>query len=65
VVARGEQLRVQGAYASAAEVRQAVTLLSRQTGGQSGSPASGLGQRVVDATHKWVQRLPALAGAGR
>ena len=66
VVARGEQFRVQGAYASPAEMRQRRSdRLRKPRGGQAASPASGLGQRVMDVTQRWVQRLPALAGVER
>jgi S-DNA-T family DNA segregation ATPase FtsK/SpoIIIE len=65
VVARGEQLRVQGAYAGRAEIRQVVERLRRPRGSQAAPPASGLGQRVMDVTQRWVQRLPALAGVER
>jgi S-DNA-T family DNA segregation ATPase FtsK/SpoIIIE len=65
VVARGEQLRVQGAYAGRAEIRQVVERLRRPRRSQAVPPASGLGQRVMDVTQRWVQRLPALAGVER
>jgi S-DNA-T family DNA segregation ATPase FtsK/SpoIIIE len=70
VVARGEQVRVQGAYASAAEMRRVVSRLSVWSGGQSQDRQSAftagrLGQRVMDVTQRWAQQLPALAGIGR
>jgi S-DNA-T family DNA segregation ATPase FtsK/SpoIIIE len=71
VVARGEQLRVQGAYASAGEIRRAVARMSGQTQG-SGSERGGVGRRAGDVTRRvsatarqLAQRLPALAGVGR
>lgn len=61
VVARGEQIRVQGAYASVAEIERIVARL-----GSPGRPAStGLGQRVVDTTKRLVRGLPAVAGVER
>jgi S-DNA-T family DNA segregation ATPase FtsK/SpoIIIE len=73
VVARGEQLRVQGAYASTAEIGRVVLRLSREGGGQGDRERAGgrravagsLGQRVADAGRQLMHRLPALSGAGR
>jgi S-DNA-T family DNA segregation ATPase FtsK/SpoIIIE len=73
VVARGEQLRVQGAYASAVEIRRAVARMSRQPNGSgSGSVRGGVGGQVAEVTRRvsatarqLAHRLPALAGVGR
>ena len=71
VVARGEQLRVQGAYASASEIRRAVARMCRQPSG-GGSVRGGVGGRAADVTRRvsatarqLAHRLPALAGVGR
>jgi len=61
VIARGEQLRVQGAYASEAEIKRVVA----QLGGGRYPDSTGLRQRVADVTKKLVHHLPAVAGAGR
>jgi DNA segregation ATPase FtsK/SpoIIIE-like protein len=66
VVARGEQLRVQGAYASATDIRRAVARLqNRRSNPGASTPTDGFGRQVMDATQKWVQRLPVWAGVRR
>ncbi len=65
VVARGEQLRVQGAYASGSEMRRVVGRLCKGSNGHGAAPSGGLGQRVVDRTRRLVYRLPAVAGSRR
>jgi S-DNA-T family DNA segregation ATPase FtsK/SpoIIIE len=61
VVARGEQIRVQGAYASSREIRRITAQLVN-----SRRPASAPARRsLVSVTRHLVDRLPALAGAGR
>jgi S-DNA-T family DNA segregation ATPase FtsK/SpoIIIE len=62
VVARGEKIRVQGAYASAGEMRRIVTHI--QAGQAQSQGSAWFGQRVVDATRRLVQSLPAAAGPG-
>jgi S-DNA-T family DNA segregation ATPase FtsK/SpoIIIE len=61
VVARGEQVRVQAAYAGDGEIRSAVARL------RDGRPpeARGLGQRVAQATRRLVGVLPASIGVSR
>ena len=69
VIARGEQMRVQGAYASEAEIKRVVARLAGgQGGGQEGGrylAAGGLWRRVADVTQKLAHNLPAVAGTGR
>jgi S-DNA-T family DNA segregation ATPase FtsK/SpoIIIE len=66
VVARGEQLRVQGAYASATDIRRAVARLqNRRSNPSASAPTDGFGRQAVHATQKWVQRLPVWAGVRR
>lgn len=60
VIARGETIRVQGAYASPAEMRRVVAQIQARQGRNPGPV--GVGQRVVDATSRLVHSLPALAG---
>jgi S-DNA-T family DNA segregation ATPase FtsK/SpoIIIE len=63
VIARGEIIRVQGAYASAVEMRR---IVARIRGGQEQElGAVGLGQRVVDATRRLARGWPAMAGPGQ
>jgi S-DNA-T family DNA segregation ATPase FtsK/SpoIIIE len=62
VVARGEKIRVQGAYASLAQMRRIVAQMQAGQAPRAGS--AGLGQRVVDATRRWAHSLPAVAGPG-
>ena len=62
VIARGDKVRVQGAYASAAEMRRIVARIG--SGQEKGQGAVGLGQRVVDATRRLARGLPAMAGPG-
>lgn len=59
VVARGQQLRVQGPYASAADVRRAVARVSE--GRRSPSPSWG--QRFLGLTKRLVDTFPSMAGA--
>jgi DNA segregation ATPase FtsK/SpoIIIE-like protein len=72
VIARGEQFRIQGAYASPAEVRRLVGRLARahtrkrrppREGGEpdAGTPLTLLGQHVVQATRQLFHRLPVMA----
>jgi S-DNA-T family DNA segregation ATPase FtsK/SpoIIIE len=73
VIARGEQLRVQAAYASLSEMRRLVARLARRHApqrprpggsGQPGSetPLTCLGGRVARATQQLFHRLPTLVG---
>jgi S-DNA-T family DNA segregation ATPase FtsK/SpoIIIE len=61
VVARGEQMRVQGAFAGNHEIRRVVDSL------QQGKPplSAGIGQRLATATKRLAGSLPAIAGAAR
>jgi S-DNA-T family DNA segregation ATPase FtsK/SpoIIIE len=61
VVARGEQIRVQGAYASPQEVKRIVSRL--QNGKRPGPP--NLKQRFVDVTRHMFSDLPLFATARR
>jgi S-DNA-T family DNA segregation ATPase FtsK/SpoIIIE len=72
VIARGEQFRVQGAYASPIELRRLVGQLTEKytprrpprRGGSTpgtGTPLSHLGQRLAQATQQLFHRLPAMA----
>jgi len=58
VVARGEQFRVQAAYASRPEVKRIVGQLRSARRPEP----TGVGQRVVSATRRLVSSLPAVAG---
>jgi S-DNA-T family DNA segregation ATPase FtsK/SpoIIIE len=60
VVARGEKIRVQGAYASATEIQHIVGQIRPSEGESAGSPR--LGYRVAKATRRLVHSLPAVAG---
>jgi S-DNA-T family DNA segregation ATPase FtsK/SpoIIIE len=60
VVARGEKIRVQGAYASPGQMRRIVAQMGARQAASVG-PA-GLGQRVVDVTRRLAHSLPAMAG---
>jgi S-DNA-T family DNA segregation ATPase FtsK/SpoIIIE len=71
VVARGQQFRVQGAYASPSEMRRLVRELvqakrartyraASAPRAESGTSLSALGQRVAQATRLLFHRLPAL-----
>jgi len=62
VIARGEKIRVQGAYATASELRRIVSQIRARRGG--GSDSTGVGQRMVNATSRLIHSLPALAGTG-
>jgi S-DNA-T family DNA segregation ATPase FtsK/SpoIIIE len=72
VIARGEQFRVQGAYAGPAEVRRLAGQLARKyapkrvprPGGSAaaaGASLTLLGQRMAGATPQLFHRLPAMA----
>ncbi len=61
VVARGEQFRVQAAYASRPEVKRIVGQLR----GPRKADSASVGQRVVSATRRLVSSLPAVAGLTR
>jgi S-DNA-T family DNA segregation ATPase FtsK/SpoIIIE len=72
VIARGEQFRIQGAYASSAEMRRLAGRLARKHAPRHPSPRTGssqdvgesltrLGQQVVRATQHLFHRLPAMA----
>jgi S-DNA-T family DNA segregation ATPase FtsK/SpoIIIE len=72
VVARGEQFRIQGAYASPAEIRRVVGRLSkkhaphRPTRQERGAPVietpfALLGRRMGHVTQQLFHRLPAMA----
>jgi S-DNA-T family DNA segregation ATPase FtsK/SpoIIIE len=62
VIARGDKIRVQGAYAGAAEMRR---IVSRIRASQGQSPGSArLGHRVAGVTRRLVHSLPAVAGRG-
>jgi hypothetical protein len=61
VVARGEQFRVQAAYASRPEVKRIVGQLR----GARKADSASVGQRVISATRRLVSRLPAVAGLTR
>lgn len=58
VVARGEKIRLQGAYASPAEMRRMVSQI-RTDQGQS-ECETGLRQRLTDASRRLMQSLPAM-----
>jgi len=60
VVARGEQIRVQGAYASTAEMRRIVTRIRGRQGRVQDPPR--LGEKVLGATRRMAHSLPAVAG---
>jgi DNA segregation ATPase FtsK/SpoIIIE-like protein len=63
VIARGEQLRVQGAYASKAEMKRIVSrLCGAQARGAREERGASSRQGVIERTKRWVNRLPALAG---
>jgi S-DNA-T family DNA segregation ATPase FtsK/SpoIIIE len=72
VIARGEQFRVQGAYASPAETRRLVGRLSKKHAPQrpprperrargTDTPLTCLGQRMAQVTQELFHRLPAMA----
>jgi S-DNA-T family DNA segregation ATPase FtsK/SpoIIIE len=62
IIARGDKIRVQGAYASETEMRRIVARV--QAGLSRGQSSGGLRQRVNDAARRLVHRLPAVAGPG-
>jgi S-DNA-T family DNA segregation ATPase FtsK/SpoIIIE len=61
VVARGEQIRVQGTYIGPQDIRRIVMRIQngKPPGRPPGSP--GLGKRVADATKRLVNNLPVIA----
>ena len=72
VIARGEQFRVQGAYASPAEVRRLAGQLARkyapkrvpaprESAASAGTSLTFLGQRMADVTQQLFHRLPVMA----
>jgi len=61
VVARGEQVRIQAAYASPHEIRRIVA----QLGGRARGDSRRFGRRVASATRRLVSGLPAPAKATR
>jgi S-DNA-T family DNA segregation ATPase FtsK/SpoIIIE len=72
VIARGQQFRIQGAYASPAEVRRMVVRLTRahtpkhrtpreSTASRASTTFTYLSQRMVQATQQLFHRLPAMA----
>jgi S-DNA-T family DNA segregation ATPase FtsK/SpoIIIE len=71
LVARGEQFRVQGAYASPAEIRRLVGRLAHKYAPRrpsphertvdSRTPLTYLGQRMAQVTQQLFHRLPAMA----
>jgi S-DNA-T family DNA segregation ATPase FtsK/SpoIIIE len=75
VVARGQQFRLQGAYASSSEMRRLVRELVQgkrarthrapgpQSRAQPSTPFADLGERISRATQLLFHRLPALAPA--
>jgi DNA segregation ATPase FtsK/SpoIIIE-like protein len=62
VIARGEKIRVQGAYAAPSELRRVVAQIRARNGRNPGSV--GVGQRMVNATSRLIHSLPSLAGNG-
>ena len=63
VIARGDKIRVQGAYASVSQMRRIVARI--QAGPRHNPSPARIGERFVSATRRLAHRLPEMAGPGR